>query len=157
MFPPSPFGTRSDLLIDLVVLSLVVVVPVLAVSWWKVRQKAWLFHRNLMLGLSGVLFVAVVLFEWNLQARGGIFEITKESSFSGTTFLYTSIYVHTFFSISTSIIWLSLIILSLRRFPSPPRPNDFSRAHRIWGRIGMIDMLLTGVTGVEMYVVGLVF
>ncbi|HNC95757.1 MAG TPA: DUF420 domain-containing protein [Myxococcota bacterium] len=156
MYPPSPFGTRSDLLIDLVVLSLVVVVPLLGLSWWKVRQKAWLFHRNLMLGLSGVLAVAVTLFELDLKAHGGIFELTRESRFAGTDFLYASIYIHTFFSISTAMLWLSLIVVSLRRFASPPAPNTFSRMHRIWGRIAMIDMLLTGITGVELYVVGLV-
>ncbi len=156
MYPPSPFGTRSDLLIDLVVLSLVVVVPVMAISYGKARQKAWLFHRNLMVGLSAVLAVAVTLFELDLKAHGGIFEMTRESRYAGTDFLYASIYVHTFFSISTAMVWLSLILLSLRRFSSPPRPNEFSKMHRLWGRIAMIDMLLTGITGVELYVVGLV-
>ena len=97
MYPPSPFGTRSDLLIDLVVLSLVVVVPVMAISYGKARQKAWLFHRNLMVGLSAVLAVAVTLFELDLKAHGGIFEMTRESRYAGTDFLYASIYVHTFF------------------------------------------------------------
>ena len=156
MYPPSPFGTRSDLLIDLVVLSLVVVVPVMGLAWWKVKQQAWLFHRNLMLGLSAVLAVAVTLFELDLQAHGGIFELTRESRYAGTDFLYASIYIHTFFAISTAILWLSLIAVSLRRFAAPPRPNGFSKMHRLWGRIAMLDMLLTGITGVELYVVGLV-
>jgi hypothetical protein len=67
-----------------------------------------------------------------------------------------SIYIHMFFSITTSIIWLLLIIFSLIKFPSDPHPNGFSKSHKFWGRLGMIDMVLTGLTGLELYIVGFV-
>jgi hypothetical protein len=59
-----------------------------------------------------------------------------------------------FFSITTALIWLALTIASLRKFPAPPVPGPFSASHKLWGRIGMIDMALTGITGIELYVVG---
>lgn len=34
------------------------------------------------------------------------------------------------------------------------RPAPFSKAHRLWGTLGMVDMALTGATGVMLDVVG---
>ena len=36
----------------------------------------------------------------------------------------------------------------------PPEPGAFSSLHRRWGRVGMISMGLTGLTGIELYVLG---
>ena len=52
------------------------------------------------------------------------------------------------------LVWVVLIVRSLRRFPKPPAPNDFSATHRAWGRIGMVWMLLTGITALPVYVYG---
>jgi len=66
------------------------------------------------------------------------------------------IYFHTFLSITTSIIWIFLIIASLIKFGKNPRPGKFSKTHRFWGKIGMWDMGLTCVTGLILYVYGFV-
>ena len=73
---------------------------------------------------------------------------------SGTTTLNFWIWFHTFFAITTIFIWAGLIVASLRRFPAPPQPGPFSATHRRWGRIGMIWMLVTGVTAIPVYVYG---
>lgn len=154
MLPQGFLGTRADVLMDVVIVSLVVIVPALALSRALARGGNYNSHKKLMLWLAGVLGVAVALFETDLRMSGGIFALTAASPYAGTTFLNASIYIHTLLSISTSLIWIALIALSLRRFPKPPVPGDFSRTHRWLGRLGMIGMTLTGITGVELYIFG---
>lgn len=98
----------------------------------------------------------VTLFEIDVRLAGGIFGVSRESSLAGTTFLAVSAYVHLFFAVGTALVWAVLMVATLRTFPVPPRPGPFSRQHRLWGSVGMIGMTLTGITGIEFYVIGMV-
>jgi putative membrane protein len=152
--PPGFLGTDADILMDLVVCSLAIVLPLLGVSWRWVRAKHYLRHRNLMVGLGSTLAVVVGLFEIDVRLAGGAFGLAKNSGLAGTTLMIASIWIHLAIAASTALIWLTLIIVSLRRFPKPPKPTEnFSATHRFWGRIGMVAMTLTGITGIELYVV----
>ncbi len=145
---------NTDILIDIVNVSFVVIVPTLIYSWTKVKNGEYNLHKKVQLLLFAGLFVAVILFELDLRQRGGIFEMVKDSQFAGTIFLNSLIWFHMFVSITTSFIWIGLVAFSLWKFASPPGPNNFSGKHRFFGRIGMIDMILTGITGVMLYVLG---
>jgi putative membrane protein len=145
---------NTDILIDVVNASFIVIVPTLIYSWAKVRKGEYNLHKKVQLLLFAVLFVAVILFELDLRSRGGIFEMVKASRFAGTFFLNGLIWFHIFVSITTSFIWIGLVVFSLFKFTSPPVPNSFSGTHKFWGKIGMIDMILTGITGVMLYVLG---
>ncbi|MBK9260325.1 MAG: DUF420 domain-containing protein [Polyangiaceae bacterium] len=114
-------------------------------------------HKRIQVILAAILAIVIVAFEVDMRLSGGIFEMTKESRFAGTPFLNASIGVHVLLSILTTISWIVLITLSLRRFPNPPIPGPFSRAHRFWGKFGMLTMALTGITGIELYVIGFAF
>jgi uncharacterized membrane protein YozB (DUF420 family) len=104
-----------------------------------------------------ILLFVVILFEYDMQAHGGIFEMVKGSAYEGTTFLNFMIYFHTLLSISTSLIWIILIPVSLKKFgASNPKPGRFSRTHKRWGRLGMWDMALTCITGLILYIFGFV-
>ena len=155
-FPDSFLGARADALMDIVVLSLAIIVPIVIWSYLTVKNKHYKKHKKIQLVLFIVLAIVVVIFEMDMKAHGGIFEMVKGSRFEGTGFMNFSIYFHTFLSITTSMIWFVLIVLSLVKFPKDPKPNKFSKSHKIWGRIGMIDMILTGLTGVQLYIIGFV-
>jgi uncharacterized membrane protein YozB (DUF420 family) len=154
MIPKSFLGSRADALMDIVILSLVVIVPIILYSWKRVKNREYSLHRNIQTLLTIVLFAVVFVFEMDMRAHGGIFKMVEGSTYSGTTFLNASVYIHTFFSITTSIIWVALIIFSWLKFPNPPSPAGLSKTHKLWGRIGMWDMILTGITGVQLYVFG---
>ncbi|MCL4790442.1 MAG: hypothetical protein KJ040_00130 [Gammaproteobacteria bacterium] len=157
MFPPGFLGSRADILIDIVTLSFIVILPILIISWRMARsQKDYVNHRRIQLWLGISLAIVVGIFEYDLKMSGGIFEITKGSIYEGTALLNWTIYIHTFFSILTSLIWVFLIIISLVKFGNPPRPNSFSRTHRIFGRAGMICMIMAGVTSPPLYYFGFV-
>jgi len=155
MFPPGFLGTRADVLMDTVMLSFIVILPVLIWSWRLARHKQqYRLHRNVQLALAVTLVIVVGVFEYDLSRSGGIFELTKDSAYDGTMVLNTAIYVHTLFAVAASLIWLVLIVFSLWRFGTHPEPGDFSRTHRAWGKAGMITMMLAGLTSPPLYYLG---
>jgi uncharacterized membrane protein YozB (DUF420 family) len=152
--PPGFLGTEADLLMDIVVCSLVVVLPLMMFSWRWVRAKKYQRHRNVMVSLAGTLAVVVTLFEIDVRMAGGAVGLAQHSSLAGTALMAWSIGVHLSLATFTALLWIALIMVSRRRFPDPPVPTeDFSAKHRFWGRIGMVAMTLTGLTGIELYVV----
>ena len=154
MLPQGFLGTRGDVLMDLVVLSFIVILPGLVISWRAARRRDYRKHRMIQISLVVVLAVAVGLFEVDLKLSGGIFELTRESSYAGTGLLNGLIYGHTMVAIGSVLVWVPLIILSLRRFPNPPVSNAFGATHRLWGRIGMLLMMASGLSAVPLYYVG---
>lgn len=135
---------------------MVIILPLLWYSVKKVRDdRNYKLHKNIQLIMFVILFF-VVLFEYDMQQHGGIFEMVKGSSYEGTFFLNFMIYFHTFLSITTSLIWTILIIASLIKFRKNPRPRKFSKTHRLWGNIGLWDMALTCIMGVILYIYGFV-
>lgn len=152
--PAGFISPRSDILIDVVIISFVLILPILIWSWGQVRKHNYQNHRNTQLTLGIALAIAVALFETDLRLSGGIFELTKDSPVAGTATLNFWIYGHMVVSILTSLIWIVLIPLSLSRFSNPARPNAFSRTHKIWGRTGMITMTLTGLSAIPLYYYG---
>jgi hypothetical protein len=157
VFPPSMVGARCDVLMDIVVISMVIILPLLWYSMKKVKHEHnYSLHKRIQLIMFLVLFFVVILFEYDMKQHGGIFAMVQGSSYENTFFLNFMIYFHTFLSITTSIIWIVLIILSLKRFDNPPKPNAFSKTHKLWGKIGMWDMALTCITGLILYIFGFV-
>jgi hypothetical protein len=156
-FPPSMFGARCDLLMDIVVISMAIILPLLWYSFKKVKQeRQYKLHKNIQLTMFIILFFVVLLFEYDMQQNGGIFEMVKGSAYEGTFFLNFMIYFHTFLSITTSLIWMVLIIVSLIKFGKNPKPGKFSKTHKLWGTIGMWDMALTCITGLILYIFGFI-
>lgn len=152
------FGARCYLLMDIVVLSMIIILPLLWYSYKKVKhERKFKVHKNIQLIMFIILFFVVLLFEYDMKQNGGIFEMVKGSSYEGTGFLNFMIYFHTFLSITTSFIWIFLVIASLIKFGgNNPHPGKFSKTHKKWGRIGMWDMALTCITSVILYVFGFV-
>jgi len=143
-------------MIDLVTVSLVVIVPLVIYSWRAARAGSYLNHKRAQVTLLVVLSIAVTFFEIDMQQSGGVFELARGGRFADTLFLYASVYIHLFFSVTTSFLWVFLAVWSLIKFASPPQPNSFSATHMLFGRVAMIDMVLTAVTGIEVYLVGMV-
>lgn len=153
MFGESFLGQRGDALIDIGTLSIVVVAPILIWSWALARNRSWTQHKRVQLVTATVLGIVVLLFEIDLNRIGGVFAVTSTSPYAGTALLNFWIWFHTAFAISSTIVWLLLIVASLIKFPSPPVPAAFP-THRYFGRLGMILMLGSGLTAIPMYYYG---
>src|SRR5690606_10339558 len=142
---------------DILVISKLIILPLLWYSFKKAKvARNYKLHKNIQLIMFVILFFVVLLFEYNMKLNGGIFEMVKGSAYEGTFFLNFTIYFHTFLSITTSLIWILLIIFSLIKFGKNPQPRKFSKAHKFWSRIGIWDMALTCFTGLILYIFGFV-
>lgn len=155
-------GFRTSFMLDFVVVSLILIVPVLVYSLFavKVRQRYEL-HRRLQLLLGAVLLVAVGLFEVDLQwVQGGWLNVVGKREVKLTAeqlvFARQVLYLHLCFAISTPLLWATTIGLALRHMPSPPQPSPHSRLHQTLGWLSTIDIVLTSVTGLGFYYVAFV-
>lgn len=144
-------GTRASIMLDVVFLAMFLVVPVM---WWSIRQVEhhgrYLLHKRVQVTLGIVLLAAVALFEIDMRFITGWTERAEISPYY-TTWVWPSLYVHLFFAVPTALIWTYTIIQALRKFPSPPRPNEYSHSHRFWGKLAAIEMVMTAITGWGFY------
>jgi len=136
------------------VLSFLVILPVLVISWRAARAAEYRRHRAIQISLALTLAVVVTLFEIDLKLSGGIFALTRASSYAGTSLLNSLIYGHMLVAIGSALVWVTLVLVSLRKFSNPPVPNAFGPTHRVWGRVGMLLMMASGLSAVPLYYLG---
>ncbi len=73
-FPPSIFEARCDVLMDIVVISMLIILPLLWFSVKKVKHEhKYKVHKNIQLTMFIILFFVVILFEYDMKQNGGIF------------------------------------------------------------------------------------
>jgi len=156
-------GNDASFMLDVVVSALVLVVPLLAYSLYTVKiAHNFVRHRNLQLLLAGVLLVAVVAFEVDMQLHGGWEKIVNKDESSPRlgpeqlSEVRRILSIHLVFAISTPLLWAATIVLALRRFPNPPVPGPHSRLHKVLGWLSTVDLTLTSVTGLWFYYVAFV-
>ncbi|WNC72152.1 hypothetical protein RGQ13_18830 [Thalassotalea psychrophila] len=156
MFPQGFFGTRADLMMDLVIVAFIIIMPLLVISWRTARSGNHLGHAKMQISLSVILAVAVVIFELDLKLSGGMAVLTKDSTYFGTNTLNYWMWGHTLIAIITTLLWAVLVILSIKKFKLPPntKTNPFRKFHRPLGYCGMISMFATGLTSFPLYYYG---
>jgi len=150
-------GTRASFMLDFVFLAMFLVVPLMGVSIAMVRyRRMYHWHKRLQLILGAVLLVAVVAFEADIriseyQGRPWSSRAFVPPATEPTNLVYQVLYVHLVFAVSTTILWIFVIVQALRKFDHIPTPNAYSRKHIFWGRLAAIDMTLTAITGCTFY------
>jgi putative membrane protein len=142
-------GTRASLMLDVVFLAMFAVLPVLGYSVYLVKyQRRFALHKKIQLVLGAVLLVTVTLFEVDMRINGWK-TLAKDSPYygDGWTGVWISLYIHLFFAISTTFLWIWVIVAAVRKFPKPPAPGEHSRQHIVLARLATFDMVATAVTG----------
>ena len=143
-------GTRASFMFDVVSLAMLAVVPVLAYSVHLAkRKKNYALHKRIQVALGVVLLIAVVLFEVDVRLHPWA-ERAKASPYFGGI-LQPVLWVHLFFSVSTSILWIATLTLGLRHFPAPPAPGAHSPLHLKLAKPAALFMYCTAVTGWTFY------
>lgn len=154
-------GTRAALMTDVVFVALFAIVPVMAWSIWKVRRRAkddhatLQLHKRIQLTLGWVLLIAVVLFEIDVRFISNWEQRAADSPYyaaEGWSAAWISLLIHLCFAIPTLLIWIYVIVMAVRRFDSPPKPNAYSPTHRLTARLAAIGMTMTALTGWFFYV-----
>lgn len=154
-------GYKSSLMLDVVVVSLLLVVPLLIWSLYLVKVKRnYLTHRRLQTLLGVVLLVAVSAFEVDMRMQGGIDGILGKRTVSLTPdqrgFFNGLLVVHLVFAVSTVLLWGTTLILAWNRTPRPPAPSLHSHLHKRLGWLSAIDITLTAITGLMVYYFGII-
>jgi putative membrane protein len=149
-------GTRGSLMLDVVVVAMLLIVPLLAISVYRVKfGRQYALHKKLQLAMAAVLLVAVLLFELDIRMNGWVeravgspyFDLQNKWSCPAGIGLI----VHLCFAVPTLLLWVLVVVLALRKFSRPPQPGPHSRWHARWGMTAAIGMLMTAVTGWVFY------
>jgi uncharacterized membrane protein YozB (DUF420 family) len=145
-------GTRAPLVLDVLFLAMFVVVVVLAGSIYLVKyRRRYVLHKWVQIVFGVILLVAVCVFEIDIQLHGWEDRAAGQIDGHVSSTVWTALYVHLTFAVSSVILWPVVIIRALRRFPDPPRPALHSQWHKRWAWVAAVDMLLTAVTGWVFY------
>ena len=159
---PGFLGTRGSLMLDVVFLAMFLVVPVLLFSVYQVKYRGqFQLHKRMQLILGTVLLLAVGAFEADMRFFTDWKVLAEPSPFFDRANPWScpvgiSLIVHLSFAIPTLLLWIVVIVLALRHFPSPPVPGVHSAWHRRWGMIATAGMILTAVTGWVYYYLAVV-
>jgi putative membrane protein len=140
--------TRAPLMIDVVCLAMIGVVLVLVWSVYQVKvRRRYELHKWTQITLGAVLLVVVILFEVDIRLHG--WEERAANAIAGRPpqAVYTALYVHLVFAISTVILWPITIGLAVTNFSNPPQPGPHSRVHIPLARTAAADMVMTALTG----------
>ena len=141
-------GTRASLMLDLVVVAMVAVVVVMGWSIREVKQRRkFTLHKRVQITLAVLLAIAIAAFEVEIRQFGWEDRASGELGGSASGSVWTALYVHLFFAITTVLLWPIVIVMAIRRFPVPPEPGRHSLFHRRWARLAAWDMLLTSISG----------
>jgi putative membrane protein len=141
-------GSRAPLMIDVVCLAMIGVVLVLAWSVYQVKiRRRYQLHKWTQITLGAVLLIVVILFEIDIRLHG--WEERAANAIGGhpAPVVFTALYVHLVFAVSTVILWPITIGLAATHFGEPPSPGLHSRVHIPLARTAAIDMVLTALTG----------
>jgi len=144
-------GFRGSLMLDVVFLAMFAVLPALAVSIALVKRGKFELHKKLQLVLGIVLLLAVIAFEVDMRMYGWEARAEPSPYFDPqapwSCPVGVSLIVHLFFAVPTAFVWIYTIGMALRRFPSPPRPSEYSPSHKFWGWLATVEMVFTALTG----------
>jgi hypothetical protein len=144
-------GTRASFMLDFVVVAMVGILALLGLSVWLVKyRRAYQWHKRIQLTLAAVLAITVLVFETDMRINGWQARAV-ESPYYGSPqqhgIVFTALYVHLFFALTTVLMWLYTIVQALRKFPWAVVPGPYSQTHRLLGWLAALDMVGTAVTG----------
>ncbi|HEX5472659.1 MAG TPA: DUF420 domain-containing protein [Lacipirellulaceae bacterium] len=141
-------GSRASLMLDVVCLSMIGVVLVLGWSIYQVKlRRNYRLHKWTQITLGIILLIVVILFEIDVRLHGWEGRAAGKIGGHPPSIVFTALYVHLVFSISTVILWPITIGFAAKNFGVPPRPGPHSRIHIPLARTAAADMVLTAITG----------
>lgn len=159
MFRTGFLGYPTTFMLDFVVCALALIVPLLLFSLWLVKAKrSYAAHMKLQLTLGVILLVAVTAFEVDVQMVHGGWEnivaqqeLAPEVHAAKIAAVRPWLLVHLVFAVTTPFLWITTIVLALKRFGTKPTPGAHSQLHKLLGWLSTLDITLTSVTGLIFY------
>ncbi len=151
--PQGFFGSRADLLVD-IVLVFNLVAPVWAYGAARLARRGdFVTHRRLQIALCVMLFVCLFSLEGSIRMHGGSGSLIAGSPYAGTALLKGVFIAHIGPAVITYIVWAWLTFTSYRR-KDARLPGDFSATHRRLAYGVIAGLLWTAVSAVAVYYFG---
>ena len=148
-------GTRASLMLDVVFLAMFAVIPAMAVSVHLVKHHGkFTLHKRIQVTLGIILLVTVTAFEVDMRINGWRPRAEASPHYAeGWTegWVNPLLAIHLVFAISTTFLWIFVIVQALRKFPNPPAPCAYGPTHKRWARLAAADMTMTALTGWTFY------
>ncbi len=138
-------GTRADIIVDTVMLASTLLPFMLIVAIGYAQKGKYDVHKWLQIVLFVVVNVLVIALEVDIRI-GGLDEVIAKSPYYGSTELLSIFIIHLIFAVSSTLLWFWLIIVSTKRYPV-----HFTFAHKKYGKIVFVDIVLTMLTGWGLY------
>jgi uncharacterized membrane protein YozB (DUF420 family) len=142
-------GTPAPFMMDLVVVSLIAVVPIMIFSIAQAKKGAYQLHKKCQVTLAIVLFIAVVLFELEMRFAGGIKNLIEPERYTLSFRAY--LWFHIALAISTLVLWGMTIFKALKNFDGVKMAPSHLKQHRKLGLYSTLSLLSTSVTGLGVY------
>ncbi len=139
------FGTRADIIVDTMMLVTAFLPFMLYMAIRFAKKGDYDTHKWAQIVLFTITNLLVIALELDISF-GGMDAVIAESKYYGTSQLFYIFGIHLFFAISSTILWLWLIIVSSKRYPV-----HFTFAHKKYGKIVFADLVLTVITGWILY------
>jgi len=153
--PAGFFGTRADLLVD-VVLVFNLVAPVWGYAAARLaRRRDYDRHQRLQIVLVVLAFVALFSLEGSIRLHGGSGSLVAGSPYVGTALLKGVFLAHILPAVVTYLVWAWLTVVSYRR-RDKVLPGRFSRTHKRLGKLILVGLVWTAVSAVGVYYFGFV-
>ncbi len=145
---------NAPFMMDFVVISLAIVVPILIYGVYQVKKQKYRHHAQVMIFLGILVFIVVAFFEASMIYLGGIKNIMENAGRSEayTPHFSNSLFVHLIFSFSTCVLWIYVLIAGVKNFGlKNPQPNAYSKTHKFYARLSIIAILGVAITGLYVY------
>ncbi len=151
-------GTRASFMLDFVFVAMLAVIPILGWSIYQVKfNRRYRLHKRVQLALAAVLLVAVTAFEIDIRLHGWRERAVRSPGEAVPQVVLTTLWIHLFFAVTTSVLWVFVIVQALRKIPNPPGPSPYSAKHIFWSKLAAADLFMTALTGWAFYLLAFAF
>ncbi|MBW7867853.1 MAG: DUF420 domain-containing protein [Brumimicrobium sp.] len=141
------------LFIQTLILLLTLVSPFIAVYAVSFAKKGnYKKHIIIQKMLFLVCMAALVVLEIQIRLAGGSGSIAKNGTYYHTTFFKIILIAHIIGAVLTYIVWtLIFIISSFMHAKKGKLPGDFSKTHKLFGKITIFGLFYTAITALIVY------
>lgn len=142
-------GTPAPFMMDVVVVSLIAILPVLIYSISLAKAGRIELHKKIQWTLSVVLLLAVLLFEVEMRLAGGIANIMEPGRYTWPYRIY--LWTHIAISILTIVIWIRTLMHASKNQLGLGASDEVKARHRRLGKLSAFTLLATSLTGLGVY------
>jgi len=138
--------SRAPISLDILAIVLLIIVPIQLLSLLLLwRRKAYRGHMILQLVIASLLGPAVLAFEIQIRIYG--WRHLAELSPYYDSWVLPALVFHLIWAIPALLLWVFMIYGALKNFGLSPKPSKYSIIHKRMGRLAVITMMGTGLTG----------